>query len=247
MKQKLAIVIGAVSAYLIFVIALLPAKTAIGWFSLPKNVELGFVSGSVWHSQISEIRIQGISINQVQAEVSLLSLLTFAPSVDLTFGTPTAAGPSGSASVTLAGNTVQVNEANISMAASEIAPLLPLPIPVNAFGGVKLTVKELAVSQTQCLTADAKVAWQRAAVNALEQDIELGDFAADIQCEKDNLVVNVVPENRLGLTVSTQIQMNGRFSGEGYLQPGAEFPAELKQALPFLGNADAQGRYRLKF
>jgi general secretion pathway protein N len=43
------------------------------------------------------------------------------------------------------------------------------------------------------------------------------------------------------------LDQSGRVSGNGFLKPGAKFPPELINALPFLGRKDNQGRYRLFF
>ena len=88
----------------------------------------------------------------------------------------------------------------------------------------------------------------------MEQDIKLGKLKATISCEKGSLVVQLAPKNDLGISFSAYIGVKGsaqkrkfNTSGKGYLKPGTKFPVQLKSVLPFLGNPDKEGRYRLAF
>jgi Bacterial type II secretion system protein N. len=85
-------------------------------------------------------------------------------------------------------------------------------------------------------------------VVALEENIKLGKFAAEISCNEDNLLAKVLPKNHLGLSFDGVLALaTQKISGKGYLKPGAKFPSQLRSALSFLGRPDNQGRYPLKF
>jgi len=121
-------------------------------------------------------------------------------------------------------------------------------LPLTAKGDVEVVLTEMVIdlaNNNACLEAQGNIDWQRAGVIALEQNIKLNKLSAAIGCENKAIAVIVNPKNDLGLTFSAYIQGQGAISGQGYVLPGVKFPNELKQALPFLGRADSEGRYRI--
>jgi general secretion pathway protein N len=88
--------------------------------------------------------------------------------------------------------------------------------------------------------------WRNAGITAFDKKVEFGTLKAKLTCDKGELVVDINPENDLGLSYRAQLKQGGRFSGSGYLTPGTKFPEQLRSALSFLGKPDNQGRYRLK-
>lgn len=246
MKTKLALVAGFILAYLTFVICQIPANIAVGWFPLPNNIAVGKVSGSIWQPEISAVDVEGVVINNIDAELSALSLLLLSPSIDANFGGPLLSGPKGHISGALSQQSQTLTDSKIEISANEIVPFLLLPIEVEAFGQVTLTVGKLALEQGKCISAQGTLQWQRAAVSALEQDIELGSFQGNIHCQGEKLAITLNDKNKLGLNYTATIDAQGRITGNGFILPGGDFPQQLKEALPFIGNPDARGRYLLK-
>ena len=121
---------------------------------------------------------------------------------------------------------------------------------MTAKGNVELALTNAEIDLTknnQCIAATGTASWAKAGVVAFEQDVKLGKLNANIGCEKGALTVLISPKNDLGLTFTANLTLNGKASGNGFLKPGAKFPKELNNVLPFLGNKDRQGRYRLFF
>ncbi|REL36949.1 type II secretion system protein N [Thalassotalea euphylliae] len=247
LKIKIALAAVIVAAYLVFVIALTPAALLVEHSKLPKGLALGEVSETIWSPQISAARYQGVTVNQISADVSPWSLLALSPAAEVKFGSRLSDGPEGQGYLALRRDQVEITDFTVQMPAGEIAPLLPLPIELDAFGQAELTIDELTLAGNQCVSAKGRLTWQRAAVNAFEQSIELGSFKGEISCQQGKLAVKVLPDNRLGLQYTALLGLDGRVSGQGYLTPGNNFPAQLRDTLPFIGNPDAQGRYELKF
>ncbi|WDE05632.1 type II secretion system protein N [Thalassomonas viridans] len=247
MKQGVAYAGVFAGVYLIFVIAGIPAKLLFNFVSLPKNVVVENVSGTVWQAEISRLATPDIELNRVRAELSPWSLLVFDPAVSLNFGDDLLPGPQGEVVVSGLLGSLTLTDADILMAANEISRQLDLPVPVSASGDVSLKLDTLVLDKPFCTRARGRVSWPKARVAALEQNVALGALSADIGCEEGALVVTVDPKNNLGLTFSAYLRQGGKLSGQGYLQPAANFPEPLKGALPFLGKKDVQGRYRLGF
>ena len=250
MKKKFAIGGVFLLTYIVFLIATLPTTLVLNQVSLPKNIQLSGVSGSIWDTSIAQANIEGNNVQQVNARLSFLSLLTLTPKLDITFGDELIAGPEGELVLTLSQDKAKIDNLKLLLKANNIAQQLDLPLPMTARGDVELTLLTAEIDLTknnQCIIANGTVTWSKAGINALEQNVKLGKLNADIGCENGALAVVISPKNDLGLTFTAYVQPKGKMSGNGYLKPGAKFPKALNDALPFLGRKDNQGRYRLKF
>jgi len=249
MKKKFAIAAIFLLAYLVFLIATLPSAVVLKQITLPKQVALSGVQGTLWQTRISQLVVGELLIEQVDVQLSFWSLFTLAPKLDITFGDPLLSGAEGQLVLSISSQAAVVTDLAMFVRANEVAQQLTLPLPLSAQGEVALQIGEVSfnLQNNQCLTAKGEVNWSKAGVVALEQNIKLGRFSADINCEDGVLALLVSPKNDLGLTFSAYVRQGGEISGMGYLQPGAKFPQTLNDALPFLGRKDNQGRYHLSF
>ncbi len=250
MKKKFAIGGIFLIMYIGFLIATLPTTFVLNQFSLPNKVSVSGVTGSIWSTNIAQVNVVGTSIQKVKSTLSFWSLFTLTPKIAITFGDSFIAGPEGEFELVLSSGKVEINDLNVLVKANEIAQQLTLPLPISAQGNVELTILNAEMDLTnnnQCIVVKGNVNWSKASVIALEKNIKLGDFNADIGCESGVLALILSPKNDLGLTFNAYVRQGGRISGNGFLKPGAKFPETLNEALPFLGRQDSQGRYRLSF
>lgn len=244
-KISIAVVVFLLT-YVIFLIVLAPADKIIGQFKLPRGVAIGQISGSIWSGKAEQVIIDNYAINKVRWDVNLTSLLMFNPSVDVTFGNRYAKGPQGHATLQNLTGQPKVVDADVNIDANEVLPYLPLPIDMTAQGKVQLTAAEFAMGKPVCEQLNGDIKWQNAQINAMDEQIDLGAFKANLGCENGAVTVDVLKDNRLGLEFTAYIAKPGRISGQGYITPGSEFPEQIKPVLSFIGKPDKQGRYRIK-
>lgn len=239
-----------IAAYLVFLIATAPASLITSFVTLPKNISVAGLNGSIWQPKADQISAQvskqNIVVENVEANVSLLSLLMMSPSADISFGSTLSEGLAGVANVGASGNQIALNDVAIELPASLVVPYLKAPIPVEAFGMVQVNIDTLVMEQQSCIAAQGNISWQRAAVTALDNTVELGNFNGTLSCQQDVLTLDIAPKNNLGLSFSAYLRKNGRLTGDGTIKPGAKFPKVLNDVLPFIGKKDSQGRYRIK-
>ena len=251
MKKWFAFTAIFLSSYIAFLLANTPLALVINNITYPKNIALHGVSGSIWQGEIARVTINNNDIEKVKTAVSFWSLLSLSPSIDVTFGDAMLAGPEGKFKLIVSSEQFTLTEVELFISASDIAKQLPLPIPLSAQGNVELSLSELVIvtaNKLSCLKAQGDVTWSGAGVVALEQNIKLGKFAAEISCDEGNLLAKVSPKNNLGLSFDGVLALAAqKISGKGYLKPGAKFPSQLRSALSFLGRPDNQGRYQLRF
>jgi len=240
------------SIYLFFIIVTLPAGFIFSFVKVPNKLDINInnVTGTVWQANIEKIKYNDLVIEQVLLRTSFWSLLTLDPSFDIQFGDALSKGPEGK--LTLSGllSNVAIEQLNMNISANDIAQQLALPIPLTATGLVELSLESFILAplngKNLCQQVKGRISWPKAKVIALDERVTLGNLSAALSCDKGALAVKITPKNDLGLTFTAYLNQGAKFSGNGYLQPGENFPNALKQVLPFIGNADINGRYRLK-
>lgn len=245
MKKSLVITVF-VSAYLLFLLATIPASIIVSNVKLPNNILLGEVTGTVWMSEISAVQVDDVIIENVAANLSFLSLLLLNPSVELTFGDALVAGPEGKAKVSGLLSDLQIAETQINVQANEIAKKLTFPVDVTAHSFLDITINEFIAGKPLCSQLAGKLTWADAAITTFDNKVTLGDLSADLTCQQGEVMLTVVENNNLGLAFSAVFGQGGAMSGEGHLTPTEQLPEAIKQVLPFLGSPDQQGRYRIK-
>lgn len=245
--KKSIFVVTFVVAYLIFAISTMPAAQVLSWVSLPKNIKLVGVSGTVWQGKLQQVVYQNNVINNVRWQLSPWSLLVADPTIDTTFGGSSVDGPEGKAIVSgLLSQQIQLEQTEVFIEANQVIAQLPMPVPMTAAGLVRLTLPSFKMGQPICQVATGKLNWRSAQVTAFQEAIDLDDLNANLACENGALTVTIDPNNILGLEFKATVSSIGKISGSGLLTPGASFPQKLKPALPFIGRADSRGRYPLK-
>ncbi len=253
MKKWFSITALFLLSYLIFIVATLPATLLVNYINIPKGFTLSGLSGSIWQAHIKTLAIattnqqDHIIVHNVRLKVIPTSVITLQPSIKLDFGGKLLEGPQGELTLTNLLSQPAITDANIQLSATEISQRLNLPIEVQAFGRVQLTLAQFTLGKPLCSLAQGHLIWQRAALNAFDQTVELGDLTAKINCEQGALAIKIDPKNKLGLTFTTYIRSSKQISGNGYLTPNSRLPKALQDLLPFLGKPDNKGRYRLRF
>ncbi len=240
------------SVYLIFVIATIPAHWVVGQIKLPKGLVIGKVTGSIWSSSIAQVSYAAANqapynINNVHASLNGTSLVLLNPGIDMTFGGALAKGPEGSLTVSGLTDSLTLENVDILLAANDIAEQLTLPMPIEAHDYINVNIASFVVGKPVCETLDGRISWQKASVSALDEKVNLGSLKATLACDKGALALTVDPKNDLGLSFTAYVRQNSQATGNGFLKPGNKFPEQLKGLLPFLGNKDNKGRYRLAF
>jgi len=247
MKKWLMPLLGFLGLYFIFVIVYAPASWFVAQGPLTNKVQLGNVSGTLWHSQIDSIVVEGVQLNDVDAQLSALSLLTLNPTVDLTFGNPLLVGPSGKLSASGFLGQFKVEDANVTLPADLIAQIAQLPVPAIAHRTVELNIDTFELGAPVCAQAQGTIVWKQAAVTTFDKRVELGDLSAQLSCQKGELQLVVNKANKLGLTLTAAVGARFKTKVNGFVKPTAQTPEEVVQALGFFGKPDREGKYPIRF
>lgn len=247
MKKVVTGFVLVLVSYILFLLALTPANFALSKTTLPPQVNIKNLTGSVWNASAEQVSYNGINLHNVDSSLSVFSLIMFTPSVDVNFGQSTAKGPDGELSIAVDGNNIQLTNVDINLKAQDILHQVNLNLPIDAKGSVNLSIDEMTLAGQTCQSGAGKINWSKASVNAYKEQIDIGGLTADLKCETGKLVVIIDENNIFGLNYKAVLDARGLVSGEGFIKPPANFPEKLKPMLSLISKPDSQGRYLLKF
>ena len=247
MKQSLTWGALAVCAYVVFLLIKLPATQVLGHMTLPPEIKLQGIRGTIWQGQASTATLHGMPVNNIRWSLDFWPLLLGKVSATLSAGNirePDDIAFNGELS--LNSQRVQMHNVQAYLPTNLMMTLLPLPFPVKAQGRFKVQISELDYQQS-CQTLNGDGQWLNASVAGLNGMIDLGNFSAAMACENNAVVLRVSEPNRFGMTAQATIAADFTFSVNGRFKPDAALPEEVHQAAQFFGQQDAQGYYTLKF
>lgn len=242
-------VILGLFTYLVFLIKYMPANWALNNtpISIPKNIAIINVEGSIWNGKVASLVVSGVAINNIRWDLSFWALFSGKIKADLSGG---ALRDSNSVYFKGTANTYwydiqafALQDFNAMLPAQSVLAQITLPVPITARGRFNTQIKSLKFNQT-CQSLSGTGGWTNGVVNGLQGPIEFGSFEADLSCNNGALVVDVKAQNKLSLEANLTLQSSGKYSVQGRFKVPDEMPEEVKQAAVFFGPPDSQG-YRI--
>ncbi|ABG38773.1 type II secretion system protein N [Paraglaciecola sp. T6c] len=247
MKLVVKWVIACLIIYVVFLIAKLPAVHVIAKVQLPPDITVSGVSGTIWNGQADTVTLQGLPIRDVKWQLAFWPLLTGTAAIDVDAGNIREVDDiSVKGHVAISNGHVQGEDVQVFLPTRLVITSLPLPIPVNASGRFKISLQELDYTE-QCQVLTGQGLWLKAKVQGTQQDIELGNFEANLKCENKEVVMTINEPNSFGLSAVAHIPSDLAFRINGRFKPDENLPEEVHQAAQFFGKKDAQGYYPVKF
>ena len=163
--QMFKAILAALTLYLIFLIQQLPANQALSWVSLPANVQISGVSGTVWDGKTQLAVINGMPVRDVRWQLSALPLLWGEASLRIKAGNARDSQQlTFNGELALSASSVSATDLTLFVPASMALANVPLPVPVDADGRFKVAIEQ-AQWQGKCVALSGQGDWLNAAVN----------------------------------------------------------------------------------
>lgn len=234
--------------YVIFLLATLPASLALAQFKLPKNIQVGNVSGSIWQGKIAALTVEGVLVKDLHWQFNALSLLSGQVAYQFDFGNARKVlEPNGNFNLAYGFSGPEITDLNARLPADLLAQKMQLGFPVRASGLLELAVREASLGEPICRVIDADIKWSLAAVDVGNVNVSYGDLATQISCPEGKVQAKVSgdPER---LMVDLDVHWDGqKYSIKGHVAAGQNADKNLRNTIQQLGNPDAQGRYLISF
>lgn len=246
--KSVKIVALAGLAYLLFLIASLPAAQVVPRLPLPPQLQVQGLQGSIWQGRAALVQYQGIPVRQLSWQVNPWALLTGKLSLQLDAGNSRDAEQIAlKGHISLGSSSANSDGLDLYLPTDLIISQLPLPLPVNAAGRFKVALDELAYDQNGCQAIRGSGQWLNAQVSGTRGFIPLGNFNAELGCDQQNMVLNIKEPNSFGLSAQARIPANFKVKVQGRFKPSADLPEEVHQAARLFGKPDNQGYYQIRF
>ena len=240
-----------VVAYLVFVLATVPAGVIVGLVELPKNVKLGMVSGSLWNGKASAVQVDNDIVSDVSWSLNPLSLVIGSINADLKFGKARIKGDisgNGNINTDFSFSSVDLDGFVLRYPAADLARKMNLAIPATLSGQVVFNINQYQQAKPYCEQLDGKVTWNNAGANVFKKQVSLGKVAANLGCDKGQVSLQIKDKNPLGLQFTGLIADKGKFSGKGFIKPDGTMSTDVHNTVQTMfGPADKQGRFPLTF
>lgn len=245
MKSRIGWVVGGVLAFLIFLIAYLPASQVIGRIDLPRNVAVSGVSGTIWEGKVQTVVANGLPIYDLKWDVNPWTLVMGKVSVTLNAGNFRDAeaiafeGPVSTSLFNL--EHVESDGFLLFLPVDRVLAEVPLPLPVNAGGRFRVRLETLSFGPA-CESLQGFGDWLNATVAGTQGPIDFGNYTAKLACDGEDITINVEEPNMLGLTMNAVVAPDFNVKGvTGRFKPDDSLPNEVHQASRFFGQPGPEG------
>lgn len=228
-------------------VLLTPAAWWIKLAPLPADLQLGTVTGTLIQGKVSAIQYQHLYLPELKWQLNPWQLLTGKAQFNVTSGSRQQTKLAFvAATVNYGFRGLSLQNSILSLPVAEVMPLLQLPVPMAASGELVFDITEYQQGQPWCEALQGNASWLDAKLQSLSGNwLDFQALFATVQCEQGSIVLQTAADNVLGLAATLQLDKT-RFQLNGTLKPEPSLPEEVHQAMQFLGQPDANGRYTIK-
>lgn len=237
--MRRAAVLVALGALLLlsFLVALWPARVAVGWL-VPAGASLAGVSGTVWEGSAARVRIGIMDVGTLRWEARPMSFLTGSPTWRLE-----ANRPDGFARATvkvLGATGVAVSDLDLGTTLDAVSSWINL---AGTRGNVSARVDEVALEDGRLTSLAGRVVVESLQPIGL-RDVDLGTLQIEIPGGQPGPYLGTVVALSGPLQIEqgrVEVQPDGKFVVDGLVAAQPDAPATIVQGLQFLGEPDARG------
>ncbi|GGW68615.1 type II secretion system protein N [Alishewanella tabrizica] len=238
-----------VVAYILFLVILTPASWWLKMLTLPPSVQLGPVTGTLWQGEVKQLSFQQQPLPALTWRLNPWSLLTLNPEIALSSGTlQQVSAPYLQSTLQIGFGGLQLEESIVRLPMTTLLPYLTLPLPVQARGDLVVEIQQLRLAELQCEELIGQASWLNASLQPPTGTwLDLKNIYARLSCAAGQPVLITDPENVLSLAIEATMSSTGALRVQGSLLPDPSLPDEVHQAMRFVGQPDANGRFLLNF
>ncbi len=251
MKKLFGLSILFIVAFMVFLVALMPASIALQLAStyLPKQLQIGEVGGTIWQGNASAVRYQQHTFKKVNWDITPLGLLTGSVKGEFKLGAVREFdAPYGKGSFTygLTDNALALDNTQLRAQAESVIAALNLPMPLKTKGQIQLNLASAATGEPYCDVLTGSIRTNNISVQGLQGWIDIEQINGKLSCKSGAVALSVTEKNPLGLQLEAEMGKGGA-KVSGFVKPDATMPKQVHDAVKFLGRPDQSGRYPLRF
>lgn len=240
------IIIGLL-IYLFFIFAIFPARVALSFMPIPEHILLSNVSGSIWQGNIETLQIDDRKLEHVRWDLSFFPLLLGKLAIDFHIGNR-ASEVSAKGKVDLSSSGIAFTDFRFDAPSHFILGRTQLPFRTAVEGNIDVIIPKFIQGKPWCEQLMGKVFVGNLQVNNQFGQYPLGNIELALACDKGNIQVEAKENgNKLGVKGTAELEANNIFNVNAKIKKTSTQPADLTQALTFLGKADRNGYYSITY
>ena len=237
--------ITAVAAYLLILLATIPAKPVTELINENSPVSIQGVSGTLWDGQAYQITIDNnIQLEQTSWSFNLWKLLLgrLSLNIDTSYLSEPISAEAGSSFL----GRIFVNELRATVSASEVGRLANIPI-AKLDGAIILDIQHAQWKQGELPLATGSIKWKDASVTVAET-ASLGNVLILLN-ESDQQLLNAEIKNEGGdirINGNAELIAEADYAADITLAPNASASNNVKQSLGMFAKPQPNGEYNIK-
>lgn len=231
-------ILSLIACYFFFLILYLPASMVVNWLSLPSNIKLAGINGSIWHGNINRLIVNDSIINALEWRIGFSGIY---PVVHLFSSDENI---SGKANLIWKGDWL-IRDIKLNILADYLQGISNLAIPMLIQGNFYIDIDQIAFSGNTCKNIDGTIYWQHAGVKSLVGTIDLGNSFFKTDCQQGQLFFIFTQESDAVTTTATIRIFEDNYWLDALLTPGNLFPPLLLESLNNIGIKDKQGVFNI--
>ena len=236
MKGRTLAILGAV-LFLVFLVALIPARVAIGWIA-PPNVVLNGVTGTIWNGSAAQLGVNGKLVGRLRwSDGSWLTLIG-RPSwqVELDRSDGFLRGHVGATM----GGSLRARDLEGATSLPALKGLAPVG---NSEGDISIRLDEIAVDVGLLERISGRVVIDRLRPPGLREG-DLGTLMVSFTGDDEAPLTSLIENEGGPITVvdgRIVLQPDGSYEIGGRIAATEDAPRDISQAMQFMGSPDADG------
>ena len=247
MKAKLLLVIFLLFVCFVSAVVHMPAAVAVRWVSIPSNVLLQGVSGTLWRGKIENVNVNAVDLGKVLWQLKPSRLVKGLLGADVRFGEKSAIQMRGKGQVGLSFSSLWFEQFSVQVPSTELVHSIDFPLPINVAGEVSMFIEEYQYDgEHYCNELQGTATWQNATLAVMSAPLYLADVSAVLSCDNHQVIAETEQQSQ---QVSSEFEVGlthpNQFSVTGWFRPNAEFPESFTQQLNWLPQPDAENRYQI--
>ncbi|RLV60775.1 type II secretion system protein N [Parashewanella curva] len=233
--------------YLIFLVVLMPVSVVMRFVTLPPQVQVTGVGGSIWQGSIDTVQAYGRQVEQVEWTIHPYSLLTGTLNVDVKIGTRNSA-IYAKTKLQLTRSTMNLTDLMLQTDSKTLVGDTRLPLRSKVAGDITLGISEFTYGQPWCEALSGNLQLHGLEVNNQFGDFPFGSFRLGLDCDQGEVIVTTSEkDNQIGVSGRLWLKANNQVQLQAKIKPTASMPASVRDNLNYLGQADPQGAYPLTY
>ncbi len=208
---------------------------------LPPDIQASGLQGTLWQGQANRLQVRNFNLGRVSWDVNPLALLVGRIESDVSIDRP---GLQGRGTVGVGFDSLRLADTHVLGSSDLLAPYLA-NYGVDIDGQFEVDVRSSQFNDRGPQALDGLVVWRDAEL-VRPARFALGNVNIALAQHGDTAVAEL---NNTGdvlrLNGGARLQTGWKYHGRLRIEPTAATPEEVRNALPYLGQPDAQGAITL--